>query len=169
MAGKQTFLAAGTLLAMVVGCSKTQPANNINGTNPADSNGNQSVNVSPGGKSGTSGSPGKQSGPAKPFSVQEFPIPNKARLVEARSTTGTIVLRGNDTIDSYMSFYETSFDERGWKKNESKSEMLDGFAFLQFEKDSLTIRMTFKLNTDDQSMEMTAEGTGIRVPKKATK
>jgi hypothetical protein len=102
---------------------------------------------------------------AKPLTPETLPVPEGAKLVLTVSDTRTIVLRGGNDFEKIRTHFETGLAALGWKKDEAKSEVIDGVAFLEFNNGGLHITVTLNPSADGKEITSMVQGSGVEVPK----
>ncbi len=102
--------------------------------------------------------------PAEPLTLETFPMPAGTSLVMTNADVRSMMLRGPNTLDDYVQFFESKLPELGWKKDEQQSEIVESVGFLDFTKGELRFTLTLNPDNDGETMAITAVGPGISVP-----
>lgn len=159
------YLAVFPLVAcLMIGCSKktgdekTNTTNSSKKTQDDDSKSDES-NTS---DKSSDGDAMKDTGPLEPIAAEQFPKPANAEKPMYTSDTSTVMFHQEGTVDAQVTFYTDELEKLGWAKKDS-SEVVDGVAFMDFEKGSLGITIT--INPLREGMITTiAQGNGLSVP-----
>lgn len=101
---------------------------------------------------------------AAPLTVDTVPKPEGAEIVLTVSDTRTIMMRGSNDLAKMKSFFETKLAALGWKKDDAKSEVVDGVGFLEFTNEGLQITVTLNPEREGKSMTYIVQGSGVEVP-----
>lgn len=154
-----TVVLTFVLLTLAAGCSNKTPDAENGGKSPTSKTSTEK-----------SAAPPKESPDdvkAEPIALADFPMPEGVQVASTFADTGTIMMRGPNKLDEQFKFYETTLGGKGWKKNEQESEIVDGVGFLQLNKGTLSIDITFNPSNDGKKMSIFAQGSGVSVPEDA--